>query len=67
MDRVRSDNMQAVVVRESYSLLRPKIELFGNETILFSKRMINILPFCGILLQLLVWVIAGFLAGVCLE
>jgi len=37
MDRVRSDNMQAVVARESYSLLRPKIESFSNGSALLGS------------------------------
>ncbi|MBA7680674.1 hypothetical protein ES703_88995 [subsurface metagenome] len=34
MDRVRPDNMRAVMARGSYFLLRPKIELFGNGSVL---------------------------------
>ena len=34
MDRVRPDNMRTVVARESYFLLRPKIELFCNGSVL---------------------------------
>jgi hypothetical protein len=36
MDRVRPDNMRTVVVREFYSLLRPKIKLLGKGSALFK-------------------------------
>ncbi len=67
MVKIPSDNIWVVVARESYFLLRPKIELFGNGSAPLKSAIKSILPFCGILLQLLVWIVAGFLAGVCLE
>ena len=35
---IPSDNIRAVVARECYFLLRPKIELFSNSSVLFENR-----------------------------